>query len=322
MASCTHTPSTALASARSGTAALEPRASRPESSRQRCRSSPTRGRIAGEHLWVTCGSLAGSSLARCKAFLKIQAICVTDEYLGKTYGLGDRTMGNLEKLPEATGIGVTKLLVSWRFRARGGVSGSVNPMTAEVGRECTRGASDVEKTTVGCPDGPGMGLGWPTHPAQAASYAGGASLRICPVPQECGGHVQYQLQRQTVLRNVQETVYETQQVPCVRTVCETVMQPRTITDDAECGRAARPRRGVHGQAARVSHGDREVHYTVQRPVTRTDLEGRGVHGLPAGARDALTRPSPTRSTVRSARRRSRPASTTSAARSARPRSRT
>ncbi len=67
------------------------------------------------------------------------------------------------------------------------------------------------------------------HPAQGASYAGGASNRICPVPQDCCGHIQYQLQRQTVLQNVQETVYETQLVPCVRTVCETVMQPRTIT---------------------------------------------------------------------------------------------
>src|SRR5947208_6672185 len=75
----------------------------------------------------------------------------------------------------------------------------------------------------------GLGLGVAARPAQASSYAGGASLRICPVPQECCGHVQYQLERQTVMRNVSETVYETQQVPCVRTVCETVMQPKTIT---------------------------------------------------------------------------------------------
>src|SRR5436305_5169753 len=67
------------------------------------------------------------------------------------------------------------------------------------------------------------------HPAEAASYAGGASTRCCPVPQECGGHIEYQLQRQVVLRPVTETVYETQQVNCVRNVCETVMQPRTIT---------------------------------------------------------------------------------------------
>ena len=56
------------------------------------------------------------------------------------------------------------------------------------------------------------------RPAEAASYAGGASTRCCPVLQECCGHVQYQLQRQTVLRNVQETVYESQQVTSVRNV--------------------------------------------------------------------------------------------------------
>ena len=71
---------------------------------------------------------------------------------------------------------------------------------------------------------------WATeHPAEAASYAGGASTRCCPVPQECAGHVEYQLQRQCVLQPVQETVYETQQLPCVREVCETVMQPRCVT---------------------------------------------------------------------------------------------
>src|SRR5262245_48784463 len=75
----------------------------------------------------------------------------------------------------------------------------------------------------------GVGLCVTEHPAQGASYAGGASYRICPVSQECCGHTQYQLQRQTVLQNVQETVYDPQQVPVVRTVCETVMQPRTVT---------------------------------------------------------------------------------------------
>ena len=74
----------------------------------------------------------------------------------------------------------------------------------------------------------GIGLGAAAHPAQGASYAGGSSYQLCPVPQECCGHIEYQLQRQTVLQNVQETVYETQYVPSERTVCETVMQPRTI----------------------------------------------------------------------------------------------
>src|SRR5215471_14977969 len=98
-----------------------------------------------------------------------------------------------------------------------------------------------------------LGVGVATRPAQGASYAGGASYRMCPVPQECCGHIQYQLQRQTVLQNVQETVFETQQVPCVRTVCETVLQPRTITT---------VRNVVEQQV-------REETYTVQRPVYRT-----------------------------------------------------
>src|SRR5690242_16839290 len=37
-----------------------------------------------------------------------------------------------------------------------------------------------------------MGLWVTEHSAEAASYAGGASTRCCPVPQECGGHVEYQ----------------------------------------------------------------------------------------------------------------------------------
>ena len=99
----------------------------------------------------------------------------------------------------------------------------------------------------------GWGLGAAAHPAQAASYAGGASMRICPVSQECCGHIQYQLQRQTVLQNVQETVYETQQVPCVRTVYETVLQPRTVTTVQNV----------------VEQHVRDEPYTVQRPVYRT-----------------------------------------------------
>src|SRR3954452_25365047 len=94
---------------------------------------------------------------------------------------------------------------------------------------------------------------WVTeHSAEAASYAGGASTRCCPVPQECGGHVQYHLQRQTVMQNVSETVYETQQVSCVRDVCETVMQPRTVTIV----------KNVAEQCVR------DVPYTVQKPVYR------------------------------------------------------
>ena len=78
------------------------------------------------------------------------------------------------------------------------------------------------------------------HPAEAASYAGAASTRCCPVPQECGGHVEYQLQRQTVLRNIQETVCETKQIQCVRDVCETIMQPKTITRMRTVSETVRP----------------------------------------------------------------------------------
>ena len=73
----------------------------------------------------------------------------------------------------------------------------------------------------------GLWAGVPS--AEAASYAGGASSRCLPSPQDCGGHIEYQIQRQVVLRPVTETVYETRLVNCVRDVCETVMQPRTIT---------------------------------------------------------------------------------------------
>src|SRR5262245_35639286 len=126
-------------------------------------------------------------------------------------------------------------------------------MSAEVGPECFVERPMSRKLLSVALLALGIGLGVAAHPAQGASYAGGASYRICPVPQECCGHTQYQLQRQTVLQNVQETVYETQQVPCVRTVCETVMQPKTITT---------VRNVVEQQV-------REEAYTVQRPVYRT-----------------------------------------------------
>ena len=115
----------------------------------------------------------------------------------------------------------------------------------------------------------GIGLGATAHPAQGASYAGGASNRICPVPQDCCGHIQYQLQRQTVLQNVQETVYDTQQVPCVRTVCETVMQPRTVTTVRNVVEEQVREEPYTIQRPVYRTIQREVHYTVQRPVTRT-----------------------------------------------------
>ena len=72
---------------------------------------------------------------------------------------------------------------------------------------------------------------WATaHPAEAASYAGGASHRCCPVPQECGGHTEYMLQRQTVLKQVCETIYESKPVTVERDIHETVLQPQDRHD--------------------------------------------------------------------------------------------
>src|SRR5690349_6686138 len=104
-----------------------------------------------------------------------------------------------------------------------------------------------------------MALAWGLwavdRPAEAATYAGAASTRICPVTEECAGHVQYQMQQQTVLRTLQETVYVPKQVTTMQTVNETVMQPRTVTTMqtvTECG-------------------VQEVPYTVQRPCYRTEM---------------------------------------------------
>src|SRR4051812_49754705 len=71
---------------------------------------------------------------------------------------------------------------------------------------------------------------WVTeHSAEAASYAGGASTRCCQVPQECGGHTQYQIQPQTLLPPGTEAGYATRQGNCVRHLCETGMPAQPIT---------------------------------------------------------------------------------------------
>ncbi len=85
------------------------------------------------------------------------------------------------------------------------------------------------------------------------------------------GHIQYQYQSQTVTpERYSETVYETcSRSRSVRDVCETVMQPRTVTTlktVAEQGVREVPytvQRPVYRTVTR------EVPYTVQRPVTRT-----------------------------------------------------
>ena len=66
-------------------------------------------------------------------------------------------------------------------------------------------------------------------PGEAASYGGAASTRCCPVPQECGGHVEYQLQRQTCLQNGFGDRLRAAARHRERNVCETIMVPRTVT---------------------------------------------------------------------------------------------
>ena len=168
----------------------------------------------------------------------------------------------------------------------------------------------------------GLGLGVVEHPAQGASYAGGASNRICPVSQECCGHTQYQQQRQTVLQNVQETVYDQQEVPVVRTVYETVLAAADCHHRQECRRAARARRAVHDPAARLSHGS--AGGSLHRPAAGHPdrLEGRDLHGHPSGAARRTWSRGRTRSRPRCAKPRSRPAPTTSATRCARSLTRT
>ena len=136
----------------------------------------------------------------------------------------------------------------------------------------------------------GIGLSVTAHPAQGASYAGGASYRICPVPQECCGHTQYQLQRQTVLQNVHGDRLRPQQVPVVRTVYDTVMQPRTVTTVRNVVEQQVRDEPYTIQKPIYRTVPREVHYTVQRPGHPDRLEGRDLHGHPAGAGNSLRDP--------------------------------
>src|SRR5271157_4979480 len=93
-------------------------------------------------------------------FLKLQVICVTDVASRKRLRSGKiGLLGNLEKVPDATGFGVTKLNCELAVPGLRRSLGVREPVSAEVRRECTRGASDVAKSTVGCPDGPRDGAG-------------------------------------------------------------------------------------------------------------------------------------------------------------------
>src|SRR5271165_3331729 len=90
--------------------------------------------------------------------MKIQEVCVTDVASGERLRfVGFGLLGNLEKVPEATGFGVSKSICELAVPRQRRSLMVRESMSAEVRRECTRGASDVEKTTVGCPVGPGNG---------------------------------------------------------------------------------------------------------------------------------------------------------------------
>ena len=81
------------------------------------------------------------------------------------------------------------------------------------------------------------------------------------------------------------------------------MQPRTVTPIRNVVEQQVSRRALHDPAACLSDRSAEVHYTVQRPVTRTvwkdvtytvtspvretHFESQVLHGLPAGQRDVV-----------------------------------
>ena len=144
---------------------------------------------------------------------------------------------------------------------------------------------------------------------------------VAPCPRSAAGTSNISSSDRRSSRPVQETVYETQQVTCVRDVCETVMQPQDRHHDADgrrAGRAARsptrssgpcyrtvmrrvplhrPAAGARGRSGRtaaytVCRPVRETHmetrsYTVCRPVRETYVEDVRLQRLHAGPRGLL-----------------------------------
>ena len=110
----------------------------------------------------------------------------------------------------------------------------------------------------------------------------------CPVPQECGGHIEYQLQRQTVLQNVSGDRLRDAAGP-VR--AERLRDGHAAQDRSPpCGTSsssASARSPTRSSGRATGRSTARCHYTVQRPVTRTVWKDVHLHGLPAGARDAL-----------------------------------
>ena len=165
----------------------------------------------------------------------------------------------------------------------------------------------------------------------------GPRLVVAPCPRSVAGTLNISSSGRPSSSRCQETVYETQQVSCVRNVCETVMQPRTITTHADGHRAVRPRGALHGPEAVLPDGLRAS--ALHGPAAglrgrsgrraRTPSAGRSarrtrepdVHGLPAGPRDDVQDLRLQRLHAGPRGRRTRSAATRSAGRCRRPRSR-
>ena len=111
-------------------------------------------------------------------------------------------------------------------------------------------------------------------------------LVVAPCPRSVVGTSNISSSGRPASRTSSETVYETQQVTCVRDVCETVMQPQDDHDDPDGRRAVRPRRPLHRPAPVLPDGHARVPLHGPAAGLADDLEDVHVHGLPAGPRDA------------------------------------
>ena len=161
-------------------------------------------------------------------------------------------------------------MMSWRSRAGGGASWVREPMCTEDRSGVFCGASDVEKTAVGRASGPGDGAERGRAPGAGSELRGWCIvsnlprapglLRAHPISTPASDGAPERARRPFTRRN---------RSPCVRTVCETVMQPRTINTVRNV-----VEQQVRDEAYTVQRPvyrtvPREVQYTVQRPVTRT-----------------------------------------------------
>ena len=144
------------------------------------------------------------------------------------------------------------------------------------------------------------------HPAQAASYAGAASTRCCPVTQECSGHVDYQLQRQTCLQN--GSARDGLRDPAGHHPARRRGNGHAAEDDHDDpigARAVCPGCSLHDSAAVLSDGDAPLRLHRSAAGDPDNLEAVHLHGestgpgdpfrdayvqrLPAGPRDRASR---------------------------------